>query len=592
MKKVLPEIFLICGLVLSVGVGILIANISLPNFLGEHPKNINPETQYVIQIFFDNILKLLGILIALMTAILSFQLSIFSEQKGRLAFELFYYRNNSFFSAIFKLVNVYKKTSRRKKEWPILHKYIDSYISGIEHFAEIADSGRLEKLPEEERQIYLRGILEEAKRNQTFRATSYVSINTWWRSEIGKQYYLANVTAAKRGVTIKRIFIVPNLLLNDIKHDVIKHSTDNIDVRICLQNELPAHYLHNYAILENEVVTHSTITPAAESSQGTISYAKGDIDSYVTNFETLWEHYAKKPNILWQDVLIDPTNCRRYQMQSDATIKEGNISVLNHDVKNLLYDNPMLYDIVYQSRPAMIKKMCSEAFSTFMTKCPTSILDLGCGTGSCLNAFTVNENLYLKGIDGHCKLINYAREMYPTLSFECKDIRNLKLEKHYECVLMLGWVLNYAISNRDVELYISSIASHITMGGLLVLEVLNGFSFFPDGSKRGNVEVLEIRDPKNPAWKANASVKYNFDPLSQIVIRNRTWEIYEEGRGKKETDICPFRLLFPLEINFMLEKYGFKVLQVRDDFSLEPGRANGESLMIIARYETNALCPI
>lgn len=549
-----PEVVLIVGFILSVVIGIAMA-----------------VYQKTIEV---------GILVAVLLAILTVQISIFLEQKTtqrELAFDQSVYRNPPVFDAVSALANsIY---FIRQKGWTLLARHMESYVSKMRHISEQASTGRLEELSEEIRQIWLKDILTAAGNGQVFSATSYVNICTWWRTEAGQRYYDANVDAIARGVKVRRVFITSERAKDAIKQEVLRQSQNGVQVRVAFEGSLPAEHQANYSVLERSIATWSSLTPTAGSSEGHVSYAPGDIERYESLFGRLWDQFAHKPNSIWSDVVKSQ---KGYTISHQTDSDPDSSTVLGREVKNLLYQEPILYDRVYKARPAHIEKLCRSIFDRFLGRTPASILDLGCGTGASLEflAKTCSDTF---GIDGHGPMVEYAQRIRPNIRIRHADIRTLDLGRRFDCVLMLGWVLNYAISNRAAEEILNSVAKHVNPGGIFILELLNGFSFFPGGCKRGD-ETFKINDSD---WSADARVRYELDASKQIVRRTRSWTT---PTGAFE-DFCPFRLFFPAEIEYLLERFGFRVLAVYDDFSLQPGREAGESLVIVAKHELDALKP-
>src|SRR5439155_1340854 len=60
--------------------------------------------------------------------------------------------------------------------------------------------------------------------------------------------------------------------------------------------------------------------------------------------------------------------------------------LMDPTVKNLLYDRPRLYDLVFPDAEKTVETMCRVAFARYLPAPPTSVLDVGCGTGRHLEA--------------------------------------------------------------------------------------------------------------------------------------------------------------------------------------------------------------
>jgi hypothetical protein len=47
----------------------------------------------------------------------------------------------------------------------------------------------------------------------------------------------------------------------------------------------------------------------------------------------------------------------------------------------LLYDHPLLYDLVFPDPNETLVEMCRATFKRYLPVPPTSLLDIGCGNG-------------------------------------------------------------------------------------------------------------------------------------------------------------------------------------------------------------------
>jgi len=83
-------------------------------------------------------------------------------------------------------------------------------------------------------------------------------------------------------------------------------------------------------------------------------------------------------------------------------------------VENLLFRHPGLYETAYPADDAL-PAMCRALFQSHLGKQPTSILDIGCGTGREIEALAETCPDCV-GVD-HCpEMIEFARSKYSAKS--------------------------------------------------------------------------------------------------------------------------------------------------------------------------------
>ncbi|MGA8658012.1 MAG: methyltransferase domain-containing protein [Chthoniobacterales bacterium] len=61
---------------------------------------------------------------------------------------------------------------------------------------------------------------------------------------------------------------------------------------------------------------------------------------------------------------------------------------MDPSTKNLLYRRPELYELVYPEQDEATPRMCLRMFSRYLGIQPSSVLDIGCGTGRDLNVLS------------------------------------------------------------------------------------------------------------------------------------------------------------------------------------------------------------
>lgn len=239
-------------------------------------------------------------------------------------------------------------------------------------------------------------------------------------------------------------------------------------------------------------------------------------------------------------------------------------------LKNLLYDNPALYEEIYDGSGDTIPRMCLELFGGD----PASLLDVGCGTGRDLEYYD-RHGVRCCGIDLQAGMIAFARARRPAIEFHVGDMREFRLGTTFEVITCVGWALCNLHTPGDLERAMATFAAHSEPGTLLLLHLPNAISD-PDG--RGMPHRFTI---DTPSLQATAEAVYHLDRRRQLLVRERMWSI--AGQPDR-TDFVRFRLLFPMEVEHYLTTHGFDVIGMYDNTDCEENDLSGPVLYVAARY--------
>src|SRR5215475_1074144 len=144
--------------------------------------------------------------------------------------------------------------------------------------------------------------------------------------------------------------------------------------------------------------------------------------------------------------------------------------------RSLLYSEPCLYDVVFPDADGTTERMCREAFRRYLPAPPTSVLDIGCGTGRHLAALaeTIPD---CWGVDLLETNVAYARSKHPELHIVQGDMRSVRLGRAFDLVTSFGNALSYSLTDADLVDTIATYAAHGHTGTLLILDVLNARSY-------------------------------------------------------------------------------------------------------------------
>ena len=207
------------------------------------------------------------------------------------------------------------------------------------------------------------------------------------------------------------------------------------------------------------------------------------------------------------------------------------------NVQNLIYRRPELYDLIYPEPNEETPEMCRRTFDRFLGRFPSSILDMGCGTGRDLAALSRDCDDCV-GIDALEEMIAFARSRHPSIPWHLGDMRRVRLYRTFDSILCMGSAFMYAVTNDDVNDTLNTFVAHAHAGTLLVLDLNNASAYLPGGTS----PMPTTWQVDTPQFKATAHGTNSFDRRRQLHIRRRRWEI--PGSEPIE-DYCEYRLIFP-----------------------------------------------
>ncbi|MHB0876752.1 MAG: class I SAM-dependent methyltransferase [Anaerolineae bacterium] len=246
---------------------------------------------------------------------------------------------------------------------------------------------------------------------------------------------------------------------------------------------------------------------------------------------------------------------------------------MDPETKNLLYRHPELYESVYPEPDEATPHMCRRLFARYLEAPPTSILDVGCGTGRDLNVLS-RGGADCWGVDYLPEMIAYARRTRPHLHLSVGDMRSLRLGRTFDAITCMGSALMYALTNEDVEKTLAAFAAHARAGSLLILDINNAAGYLSGAGFRATMETRV----EAPGFAATATAENWFDRRNQWLVRRRLWHI--DGQDAPVEDFCRYRLFFPAELEHLLAGHGFVVRGMFDNKDLADSDLSGSRLYV------------
>lgn len=206
------------------------------------------------------------------------------------------------------------------------------------------------------------------------------------------------------------------------------------------------------------------------------------------------------------------------------------------------------------------------------------VLDLGCGTG------TFTEMLYeagydMIGIDASEDMLQVAMEKRMEsgsgILYLHQDMRELELYSTVGTVVSVCDSINYLLEKADVEKTFSLIHNYLYPGGIFI------FDFNTDYKYReviGDTTIAENREDCSFIWENS------YDADKKINEYDLTIFVQEEEDIFRRFNETHFQRGYDLtEIQELLEKAGFEVIETKDSDRFEDVNEQSERIYVVAR---------
>jgi SAM-dependent methyltransferase len=240
-------------------------------------------------------------------------------------------------------------------------------------------------------------------------------------------------------------------------------------------------------------------------------------------------------------------------------------------MSDFLYNNPELYEMVFDRSAGDV---CTDAFQKHLPQAPSSILDIGCGTGRELAKLSETfPDSDCVGFDVTPAMAAFAKKRNPNLTVLTGDMRSCRLNRTFDAIYAVGGSINFALTNDELDQTIKTYQAHAHAGTLLLVEPLNPCHFF------GGFQAPKTFSVPYKGKTARGTASYELFKVQQIVERTRTWEFEEKKNNFVET--MRFRVIFPSELAYFLTQNGFEILDI---FEKPRNSIYVSSMYVVAKF--------
>lgn len=229
-------------------------------------------------------------------------------------------------------------------------------------------------------------------------------------------------------------------------------------------------------------------------------------------------------------------------------------------------DYARYYDLLYRDKDyAAEAEYVTDLIRKFHPSA-RSILELGSGTG--IHAGLLAEKGFtVHGIERSREMLDRSlamAEMKNTdqgqLIFSPGDIRDIRLNKHFDAVIALFHVISYQTTNKDVLAAFATARHHLKPGGIFIFDIWYGPAVLTERPevriKRiadENIEVTRLAEPVLHPNKNRVDVQYH------VFVRDLATQVVAE---LKETHVM--RYFFKPEIEYIAAQTLFNLLHIEE----------------------------
>jgi SAM-dependent methyltransferase len=258
-------------------------------------------------------------------------------------------------------------------------------------------------------------------------------------------------------------------------------------------------------------------------------------------------------------------------------------------------DQPLLAEL-YDLVPAYTKRTDIDFYLQCCREASGPILELGCGTGRILHP-AAEAGCRITGLDISTHMLTECSRKLQLKSSEVQDrvqlvegdMTNFDLAKSFHLVIVPFRAFLHLLTADDQLACLKSINRHLAIGAHLILDVfqVNLKMITDPNATKESEDFAEYELPDGRRLR-RASRFVAFHPAEQI---NEVEMIYYltnlDGTTERIVQAFPFRYVFRFEMEHLLDRCGFKVVDLFGNFDKSPLVDKSPEMIFIAQKYRN-----
>lgn len=216
------------------------------------------------------------------------------------------------------------------------------------------------------------------------------------------------------------------------------------------------------------------------------------------------------------------------------------------------------------------------------------VLELGCGTGRvCLRL--ARRGAAVTGLDNSEPMVAHARRKALALGLEAElavaDMRSFDLGRAFPLVLLPYNAFNHLLDLESVRRCFQAVQAHLTPESRFVIDTFQPSLAFLSGDPEKRRRVVEYVDPDGRG-RVVMTEQNVYDAASQI---NRVvWHYEINGQADARVDELCMRMVFPQELDALLELSGFAIEHKYGDYDESPFDSSSSKQLMVCRLREGA----
>ncbi|MFW6076052.1 MAG: class I SAM-dependent methyltransferase [Chloroflexota bacterium] len=194
------------------------------------------------------------------------------------------------------------------------------------------------------------------------------------------------------------------------------------------------------------------------------------------------------------------------------------------------------------------------------------VLDVGCGTGRLTRAIA-EAGLDTTGLDLSPEMLDRAILLSDHLDIDwiLGDVRTMRLDRSFRLILMTSHGFQHMLTDNHIRAFLDRMHEHLTDGGYLAFETRN----FAAKDFGGSEEPALWRSFENDdGHQVDVLVGSTFDPTTGV--EHMTIERVNSETGERETETSTLRYVTAGQLNAMLERHGFTIVEQYGNWDKSP----------------------